>query len=54
LEQETADPALFHVVDTAMATEERTKLRRSLGGYETAFIMLAAIIVIETLGAVSF
>ena len=54
MEQETADPALFHVVDTAMATEERTKLRRSLGRYDTAFLMLAAIIVLDTLGAVSF
>jgi amino acid transporter len=40
-------------VDTAMATEERTKLRRSVGRYDTAFLMLAAIIVLDTLGAVS-
>jgi len=53
LEQETAGQATFHVVDTAMATEERTKLRRSVGRYDTAFLMLAAIIVLDTLGAVS-
>ena len=53
LEQETAGQAQFHVVDTAMATEERTKLRRSVGRYDTAFLMLAAIIVLDTLGAVS-
>jgi len=53
LEQETAVQAQFHVVDTAMATEERTKLRRSVGRYDTAFLMLAAIIVLDTLGAVS-
>ncbi|HYB17078.1 MAG TPA: APC family permease [Streptosporangiaceae bacterium] len=53
LEQETAGPVLVHVVDTAMATEERTKLRRSVGRYDTAFLMLAAIIVLDTLGAVS-
>ena len=53
MEQETADPVLFHVVDTATATEERTKLRRSVGRYDTAFLMLAAIIVLDTLGAVS-
>jgi glutamate:GABA antiporter len=53
LEQETVGQATFHVVDTAMATEERTKLRRSVGRYDTAFLMLAAIIVLDTLGAVS-
>jgi glutamate:GABA antiporter len=53
LAQETAGQALFHVVDTPMATEERTKLRRSVGRYDTAFLMLAAIIVLDTLGAVS-
>ena len=53
MEQETAVQAQFHVVDTAMATEERTKLRRSVGRYDTAFLMLAAIIVLDTLGAVS-
>jgi len=53
LEQETAGQAQFHVVDTVMATEERTKLRRSVGRYDTAFLMLAAIIVLDTLGAVS-
>jgi glutamate:GABA antiporter len=53
LEQETASPALVHVVDTAMANQERRKLRRSVGRYDTAFLMLAAIIVLDTLGAVS-
>jgi len=53
LEQETADPGLVHVVDTAMANQERRKLRRSVGRYDTAFLMLAAIIVLDTLGAVS-
>jgi glutamate:GABA antiporter len=53
VEQETAGPALVHVVDTAMATQERRKLRRSVGRYDTAFLMLAAIIVLDTLGAVS-
>ena len=53
MEQETAGQAQFHVVDTVMATEERTKLRRSVGRYDTAFLMLAAIIVLDTLGAVS-
>jgi amino acid transporter len=40
-------------VDTAAASEERTKLRRSVGRADTAFLMLAAIIVLDTLGAVS-
>jgi len=53
LEQETGGPGLVHVVDTAMATEERVKFRRSVGRYDTAFLMLAAIIVLDTLGAVS-
>src|ERR1700746_387214 len=44
---------MVHVVDTAMATEERRKFRRSVGRYDTAFLMLAAIIVLDTLGAVS-
>ena len=42
-----------HAIDTAAASEERKKLRRSLGRYDTAFLMLAAIIVLDTLGAVS-
>ena len=42
-----------HGVDTAAASEERKKLRRSVGRLDTAFLMLAAIIVLDTLGAVS-
>jgi amino acid transporter len=53
LEQETAGPAPIHVVDTAAATEERSKFRRTVGRYDTVFLMLAAIIVLDTLGAVS-
>jgi glutamate:GABA antiporter len=53
LERETADPVLVHGVDTAAARQERTKLRRSVGRLDTAFLMLAAIIVLDTLGAVS-
>jgi amino acid transporter len=41
------------VVDTVAAGEERSKFRRSLGRWDTAFLMLAAIIVLDTLGAVS-
>jgi amino acid transporter len=48
------DSALsVHGVDTAAASEERKKLRRSVGRLDTAFLMLAAIIVLDTLGAVS-
>jgi glutamate:GABA antiporter len=53
LEQETAGPAPILGVDTAAASEERSKFRRSVGRYDTAFLMLAAIIVLDTLGAVS-
>ena len=53
LEQETAGQAPIHVVDTAAASEERSKFRRTLGRWDTAFLMLAAIIVLDTLGAVS-
>jgi len=53
LEQETAGPAVIHAVDTVAASEERSKFRRSLGRWDTAFLMLAAIIVLDTLGAVS-
>ncbi len=42
-----------HAVATAAAGEERKKLRRSVGRLDTAFLMLAAIIVLDTLGAVS-
>jgi glutamate:GABA antiporter len=42
-----------HGIDTAAAGEERKKLRRSVGRLDTAFLMLAAIIVLDTLGAVS-
>ena len=38
---------------TAAASEERKKFRRSVGRLDTAFLMLAAIIVLDTLGAVS-
>ncbi len=54
--QEAADLALeqeVHAVDTVAAGEERKKLRRSVGRLDTAFLMLAAIIVLDTLGAVS-
>ncbi len=48
------DPDLsVHGVHTAAAGEERKKLRRSVGRLDTAFLMLAAIIVLDTLGAVS-
>ena len=53
MEQETAGPATIHAVDTAAASVERSKFRRSVGRYDTAFLMLAAIIVLDTLGAVS-
>jgi glutamate:GABA antiporter len=53
LEQETAGPAPIHGVDTVAASEERSKFRRSVGRWDTAFLMLAAIIVLDTLGAVS-
>jgi amino acid transporter len=56
LEQEAGDLALapsVHAVDTAAASEERKKFRRSVGRMDTAFLMLAAIIVLDTLGAVS-
>jgi glutamate:GABA antiporter len=53
LEQETAGPALVHEIDTAAARQERSKLRRSVGRLDTAILMLAAIIVLDTLGAVS-
>jgi glutamate:GABA antiporter len=53
LERETADAVLVQGVDTAAARQERTKFRRSVGRLDTAFLMLAAIIVLDTLGAVS-
>jgi hypothetical protein len=56
LEREAGDLALapsVHAVDTAAASEERKKLRRSVGRLDTAFLMLAAIIVLDTLSAVS-
>jgi glutamate:GABA antiporter len=53
LEQETAEGVLVHAVDTVAATQERSKLRRSVGRMDTTFLMLAAIIVLDTLGAVS-
>jgi glutamate:GABA antiporter len=52
--QETADlTTTVHGVVTAAASEERRKLRPSVGRMDTAFLMLAAIIVLDTLGAVS-
>lgn len=48
----TSAPPVQGVV-TAAASEERRKLRRSVGRLDTAFLMLAAIIVLDTLGAVS-
>ena len=53
--QETASPdqLLSVYLPTAAAGEERKKLRRSVGRLDTAFMMLAAIIVLDTLGAVS-
>lgn len=52
MDQQVAGGAQFGVV-TAAATEERKKFRRSVGRLDTAFLMLAAIIVLDTLGAVS-
>jgi hypothetical protein len=48
---ELADGTQLGVV-TAAAVEERKKLRRSVGRLDTTFLMLAAIIVLDTLGAV--
>jgi glutamate:GABA antiporter len=53
LEQETAGSVSVYGVDTVAATEERPKFRRSVGRFDTALLMLAAIIVLDTLGAVS-
>jgi glutamate:GABA antiporter len=54
MEQDATDltPSV-HAVHTVAASEERPKLRRSVGRMDTAFLMLAAIIVLDTLGAVS-
>jgi amino acid transporter len=52
MDQELAGGPQLGVV-TAAAGEERKKLRRSVGRLDTAFLMLAAIIVLDTLGAVS-
>jgi len=41
------------VLETAAAREERKKFRRSVGRLDTTFLMLAAIVVLDTLGAVS-
>ncbi|MGH3254232.1 MAG: APC family permease [Streptosporangiaceae bacterium] len=51
--EETADSGLVYEIDTTAARQERTKFRRSVGRLDTAFLMLAAIIVLDTLGAVS-
>ena len=53
LEQESAGPAIIHAVDTRAASEERSKFQRTVGRWDTTFLMLAAIIVLDTLGAVS-
>ena len=56
MERDTVGPAgslPVQAVDTAAASVERTKFRRSVGRGDTAFLMLAAIIVLDTLGAVS-
>ena len=53
LEQESARPAIIHAVDTPAASEERSKFQRTVGRWDTTFLMLAAIIVLDTLGAVS-
>lgn len=53
MEQGATDPAVIQAVDTAAASQERRKFRRSVGRWDTAFLMLAAIIVLDTLGAVS-
>jgi amino acid transporter len=53
LEQESAGPAIIHAVDTPAASEERSKFQRTVGRWDTTFLMLAAIIVLDTLGAVS-
>ena len=56
MERDTVGPAgslPVNAVDTAAASVERTKFRRSVGRGDTAFLMLAAIIVLDTLGAVS-
>jgi glutamate:GABA antiporter len=53
VEQETADQAVIQGVDTAAAVQERSKFQRTVGRMDTAFLMLAAIIVLDTLGAVS-
>jgi len=52
MDQQVAGGAQLGVV-TAAASEERKKFRRSVGRLDTAFLMLAAIIVLDTLGAVS-
>jgi amino acid transporter len=53
VEQEPTGPAVIQAVDTAAASQERSKFRRSVGRWDTTFLMLAAIIVLDTLGAVS-
>ena len=53
LEQESAGPAIVHAIDTPAASEERSKFQRTVGRWDTTFLMLAAIIVLDTLGAVS-
>ena len=53
MEQEPTGPAVIQAVDTAAASQERNKFRRSVGRWDTTFLMLAAIIVLDTLGAVS-
>jgi glutamate:GABA antiporter len=50
---EPASGPLIYGVETEAASAERSKLRRTVGRLDTAFLMLAAIIVLDTLGAVS-
>jgi len=52
MDQQVAGGTQFGVV-TAAAGEEGNKFQRSVGRLDTAFLMLAAIIVLDTLGAVS-
>ncbi len=49
----TAATQTRHAVDTLAAEQERSKFQRSVGRLDTAFLMLAAFITLDTLGAVS-
>jgi glutamate:GABA antiporter len=52
MDQQLADGTQFGL-DTAAAGVERKKFRRSIGRLDTTFLMLSALIVLDTLGAVS-